>query len=70
MPKNTPRTRRVMVSIPESVIDQIAVMIDGTEIKSLHHLIQILVGREAANQTERKHGGRTNAKTKKTSPTR
>lgn len=47
--------RRIMVSIPDDVIDAMTLQVDGVEVRSLSHLIEILCSREAAqarNRTE------------------
>jgi hypothetical protein len=45
--------RRIMVSIPDDVIDAMTLQVDGVEVRSLSHLIEILCSREAAQTQDR-----------------
>lgn len=48
------RKKRIMISIPEDVLDAITLQVDGVEIKSVSHLIEILCTREASQTTKRR----------------
>ena len=58
--------RRIMVSIPDDVIDAMTLQVDGVEVRSLSHLIEILCSREAAQAANRTEARKRRRKTKPT----